>query len=190
MTTVVRSAPQCPARNPLVNHATTKVFGGVAICERSRAGSTPGLDFYLLCEPICVSLRLFQKLRVVIINYPILNDAFIKRQFALIWNKGMSWSGSYSSNSSETTCKSKPLFWQAIDKINPWNSRSEIFVKMRQNQAILFQIKNSNHDTSIPSLIHTKLNKSSDYRLLIIHIIGWLNIARTKWFCDEITKYR
>jgi hypothetical protein len=26
---------------------------------REVAGSTPGLDFYLLCEPICVSLRLF-----------------------------------------------------------------------------------------------------------------------------------
>jgi hypothetical protein len=25
---------------------------------REVAGSTPGLDFYLLCEPICVSLRL------------------------------------------------------------------------------------------------------------------------------------
>jgi hypothetical protein len=24
------------------------------------AGSTPGLDFYILCEPICVSLCLFQ----------------------------------------------------------------------------------------------------------------------------------
>jgi hypothetical protein len=26
---------------------------------REVAGSTPGLDFYLLCEPIYVSLRLF-----------------------------------------------------------------------------------------------------------------------------------
>jgi hypothetical protein len=26
---------------------------------REVAGSTLGLDFYLLCEPICVSLRLF-----------------------------------------------------------------------------------------------------------------------------------
>jgi hypothetical protein len=26
---------------------------------REVTGSTPGLDFYLLCEPICVSLRLF-----------------------------------------------------------------------------------------------------------------------------------
>jgi hypothetical protein len=26
---------------------------------REVAGSTPGLDFYLLCEPICVSLHLF-----------------------------------------------------------------------------------------------------------------------------------
>jgi hypothetical protein len=26
---------------------------------REVAGSTPGLDFYILCEPICVSLRLF-----------------------------------------------------------------------------------------------------------------------------------
>jgi hypothetical protein len=26
---------------------------------RDVASSTPGLDFYLLCEPICVSLRLF-----------------------------------------------------------------------------------------------------------------------------------
>jgi hypothetical protein len=25
---------------------------------REVAGSTPGLEFYLLCEPICVSLRL------------------------------------------------------------------------------------------------------------------------------------
>jgi hypothetical protein len=29
---------------------------------REVAGSTPGLDFYLLCEPVCVSLRLFQSL--------------------------------------------------------------------------------------------------------------------------------
>jgi hypothetical protein len=27
---------------------------------REVAGSTPGLDFYLLCEPICVSLRLLR----------------------------------------------------------------------------------------------------------------------------------
>jgi hypothetical protein len=27
---------------------------------REAAGSTPGLDFYLLCEPICVSLRLIK----------------------------------------------------------------------------------------------------------------------------------
>jgi hypothetical protein len=34
--------------------------GGVAICHmREVAGSTPGLDFYILCEPICVSLCLF-----------------------------------------------------------------------------------------------------------------------------------
>jgi hypothetical protein len=26
---------------------------------REVVGSTPGLDFYSLCEPICVSLRLF-----------------------------------------------------------------------------------------------------------------------------------
>jgi hypothetical protein len=26
---------------------------------REVAGSTPGLDFYLLCEPICVSLPLY-----------------------------------------------------------------------------------------------------------------------------------
>jgi hypothetical protein len=26
---------------------------------REVAGSTPGLDFYILCEPIYVSLRLF-----------------------------------------------------------------------------------------------------------------------------------
>jgi hypothetical protein len=26
---------------------------------REVAGSTPGLDFYILCEPICVSLCLF-----------------------------------------------------------------------------------------------------------------------------------
>jgi hypothetical protein len=32
----------------------------LAVCHmREVTGSTPGLDFYLLCEPICVSLRLF-----------------------------------------------------------------------------------------------------------------------------------
>jgi hypothetical protein len=31
---------------------------------REVAGSTPGLDFYLLCEPICVSLRLYTGLSV------------------------------------------------------------------------------------------------------------------------------
>jgi hypothetical protein len=31
---------------------------------REDAGSTPGLDFYILCEPICVSLCLFQCLNI------------------------------------------------------------------------------------------------------------------------------
>jgi hypothetical protein len=43
------------------------------------SGSTPGLEFYLLCEPICVSLRLFQ----MYINVGLNISYMIKR----IWNK-------------------------------------------------------------------------------------------------------
>jgi hypothetical protein len=70
MTRVVRtcSVPEYPARNTLVNHTTTKVFKWLAslfpqcwrCCHmREVAGSTPGLDFYLLCEPIYVSLHFY-----------------------------------------------------------------------------------------------------------------------------------
>jgi hypothetical protein len=45
MTRVVRSAPQYPVE---------------------VVGWTPDLDFYLLCEPICVSLRLFLGILVFI----------------------------------------------------------------------------------------------------------------------------
>jgi hypothetical protein len=39
------------------------------------AGSTPGLDFYILCEPICVSLCLYMHTHV---------DGYVFQNFVLI----------------------------------------------------------------------------------------------------------
>jgi hypothetical protein len=58
MTSVVRSVPQYSARNPLVNHTTTKVFdsGGVSSLPL-HAACRPTFKTVFLYQPVHFSFR-------------------------------------------------------------------------------------------------------------------------------------
>jgi hypothetical protein len=59
---------------------------------REVAGSTPGLDFYILCEPVCVSLRLFHctLYKQLVFDHTLMRNGSVGRSCRAIGSKILS----------------------------------------------------------------------------------------------------